>query len=183
MSKTIHWRAAMSIPTLTTARLELFRPEAADLAGVAALTAPEAVRRFLGNREVSIADEYARFLRNAGSWALYGYGNFVVRKRVSPAVIGICGVFHSWRGFGQGFDDTPEVGWIFAEPVWGRGYATEAAEAALGWFDRAHGPRRIACMIEPDNRASLALAARLGFVVYGEQDFDGSAVILLQRGV
>jgi RimJ/RimL family protein N-acetyltransferase len=37
-------------------------------------------------------------------------------------------------------------------------------------------------MIEPGNHASLAVAARLGFVRYGEQDFDGSAVILLQRG-
>jgi RimJ/RimL family protein N-acetyltransferase len=167
---------------LTTERLELHQPQAADLAGVAAIMVPPAVRRFLGNREVSMADEFARFMRNAGSWALYGYGNFIVRERGTPAVIGICGVFHSWRGFGQGLDDTPEVGWILAEPVWGRGYAGEAATAALAWFDRTHGPRRIACMIEPDNHASLALAARLGFVAYGEQDFDGSTVMLLQRG-
>ncbi len=167
---------------LTTERLELHQPQAADLAGVAAIMVPPAVRRFLGNREVSIADEFARFMRNAGSWALYGYGNFIVRERGAPAVIGICGVFHSWRGFGQGLDDTPEVGWILAEPVWGRGYAGEAATAALAWFDHTHGPRRIACMIEPDNHASLALAARLGFVAYGEQDFDGSTVMLLQRG-
>ena len=172
----------MLAPILTTARLELYRPQAADLAGVAAIVAPDAVRRFLGNRAVSMADEYARFARNAGSWALYGYGNFIVRERGAEAVVGICGVFHSWRGFGQGFDDVPEVGWIFAEPVWGRGYATEAAEAALGWFDHTHGARRVACMIEPGNHASLAVAARLGFVRYGEQDFDGSAVILLQRG-
>ena len=68
------------------------------------------------------------------------------------------------------------------EAVWGRGYATEAATAALAWFDRVHGGRRIACMIEHENHASLALAARLGFAVYAEQDYDGSALFLLQRG-
>jgi RimJ/RimL family protein N-acetyltransferase len=167
---------------LTTERLELHQPRAADLAGLATIMVPQAVRRFLGNREVSMADEFARFMRNAGSWALYGYGNFIVRERGAPGIIGICGVFHSWRGFGQGLDDTPEVGWILAEPVWGQGYAGEAATAALAWFDRTHGPRRIACMIEPDNHASLALAARLGFVAYGKHDFDGSTVVLLQRG-
>jgi RimJ/RimL family protein N-acetyltransferase len=168
-------------PQLVTDRLELWRPRAQDIAGVAAIVAPEAVRRHLGNREPSMADEFSRVLRNAGSWALYGYGNFIVRERGRDAIVGICGVFHSWRGFGQGFDDTPEVGWIMAETVWGRGYAGEAAVAALGWFDREHGPRRIACMIEPDNTASLRLAAKLGFVAYGEQDFDGSTVLLLQR--
>jgi len=172
----------MTGPFLTTERLALFQPVATDLAGVAALVAPDAVRRFLGNRPVDMADEYARFARNAGSWALYGYGNFIVRERGAADVIGICGVFHSWRGFGQGFDDTPEIGWIFAESVWGRGYATEAASAALAWFDQVHGNRRIACMIDTENHASLALAARLGFAVYAEQTYDGSALFLLQRG-
>ena len=55
-------------PLLTTDRLELYQPATADLAGVAALVAPEAVRRFLGNRAVDMADEYSRFARNAGSW-------------------------------------------------------------------------------------------------------------------
>lgn len=171
----------MTTPILTTARLELHQPQAADLPGITALVEPAAVRRFLGNREVSLADEFARVMRNAGSWALYGYGNFVVRERGAAAVVGICGVFHTWRGFGQGFDDACEAGWIFAEPVWGRGYASEAAGAALDWFDRMHGPQAVVAMIERGNDASLAVAARLGFVAYGEQDFDGSTVILLRR--
>ena len=38
-----------------------------------------------------------------------------------------------------------------------------AMEAALVWFDAAHGPREVVCMIEPGNAPSFALAARLGF--------------------
>jgi RimJ/RimL family protein N-acetyltransferase len=171
----------MPAPVISTDRLDLYRPHADDLPGLAALLAPDAVRRFLGNRPITMAESFARLARNAGSWALYGYGTFVVRERGLPAVVGTCGIFHSWRGF-DGFDDGPEVGWIFAETVWGRGYATEAARAALGWFDRVHGARRIACMIDPDNTASLAVAARLGFAAYGEHEFEGHPIVLLQRG-
>lgn len=43
-------------------------------------------------------------------------------------------------------------------------------QAALGWFDETHGPRRIACMIEEGNTASERLAAALGFVRYGRRE-------------
>jgi len=172
----------MTEPMVVTERLELWRPQAADLDGLARLLAPDAVRQYLGNHAPSLADTFARLTRNAGSWALYGYGTFVVRERGARAVVGSCGVFHSWRGF-DGFDDAAEAGWIFAPAVWGRGYATEASAAALQWFDRMHGPRRVVCMIDPENRASLKLAARLGFAAFGATEFEGEPVTLLQRGV
>ena len=171
-----------NLPHLTTPRLDLRPPVASDLQGLAAVMADDDVRRFLGNRPVTLADEFARVVRNAGSWALYGYGTFMIRHAGSTAIIGVCGVFHSWRGFGRGLDDTPEAGWILARAEWGKGLASEAVGAALAWFDGAHGPRRIACMIDPGNAASLALAARHNFVRYGEHDLDDGPVVLLERG-
>ena len=35
----------------------------------------------------------------------------------------------------------------------GSGYATEAAQAALRWLERALGPRRTVCIIDEHNRA------------------------------
>lgn len=171
----------MTGPEISTARLDLWRPRPVDHAGLVDLLAPEAVRRHLGKRPTSAVEEFNRLCRNAGSWALYGYGIFTVRLRGEAPVIGICGVFHSWRGFGKGLDDTPEIGWIFAEHSWGQGYAGEAARAALEWFDAAHGPRRVACMIGEDNLASLAVAAKLGFQRYGVHDDGTGPLILLER--
>jgi RimJ/RimL family protein N-acetyltransferase len=51
-------------------------------------------------------------------------------------------------------------------------------EAILGWFDEAHGIRRIACMIEKGNVPSERLAARLGFAAYGEAEADDDGVLL-----
>ena len=171
-------------PALLTERLALWHPHPRDHAGLVDLLAPEAVRRYLGNRPSNAVEEFQRLLRNAGSWALYGYGIFTCRRRDDDVVIGIAGVFHSWRGFGQGLDDVPEAGWIFAQSCWGQGLAHEAMAAALAWFDATHGPRRVACMIEADHGASLALATRLGFAEYARQGDPAreTQLVLLERG-
>lgn len=170
-------------PVLRTERLDLWHPAASDLAGLHAMVAPEAVRRFLGNRPTTMAEESARLLRNAGSWALYGYGTFVMRPLGGDTILGICGVFRSWRGFGQGLDDVPEAGWILGEASWGQGLAGEAMRAALAWFDETRGPQRIACMIEEGHHASLRLADALGFEAYAVHQVEGDErpLVLLER--
>lgn len=169
-------------PVLTTDRLELWRPQLGDHVGLLALIEPAAVRRFLGPAQPTHEDAFARLLRNAGSWALYGYGVFIVRERGQAEIVGTCGVFHTWRGFGSGMDDVPEAGWILGEQTWGKGYASEAMQAALAWFDAEHRARRTVCMIEEGHAASAAVAAKLGFVEYARhQPEEGRALVLYER--
>ena len=158
---------------LVTERLELWQPQVGDRDGLRAMIQPDAVRRFLGRMEPDDHDVFMRLLRNAGSWALYGYGTFMVRERGKAEIVGNCGVFHSWRGFGGGLDDIAESGWIIAQSAWGKGYAQEAMEAALAWFEREHGGQPTLCMIEQGHGASEALAALLGYTScdrYEEED-------------
>lgn len=174
---------ADTAPLIVTDRLELWRPCAADREGLFRVVEPEPVRRFLGGRPATPMDEAARMFRNAGSWALFGYGTFVLRARGGAEIVGVAGVFHSWRGFGKGLDDVPEAGWILREDQWGKGLAGEAMRAALGWFDAEHGPRRVACMIEDGHDASLSLAEKLGFVRYDRHRPEGAEreLVLLER--
>ena len=168
-------------PHLVTERLDLRLPTASDVAAMAAIVSHEDTRRHLGPA-FDPADHFLRFSRNAGSWLLYGYGGFMVRLRDSEELIGNCGVFHSWRGLGEDFDDKPEAGWILRHDQVGRGIGQEAMTAALAWFDRIHGPRRVVCMTAPENRASVRLAAKLGFAPMRETVLpDGDAVVLLER--
>ena len=171
-------------PLLTTARLELWQPALRDLADLFELTRAEETRRFLGSFVPTEMDAFNRLHRNAGSWALHGYGTFMVRLRGQDRIVGNCGVFRSHRGFGaeQGLDDVPEAGWIVHQDHWGEGIAREAMEAALAWFDQSHGRQRIACMIEEGHHASDALAGKLGFVRYGlHQPERGAPLVLYQR--
>jgi len=166
-------------PLLTTARYELWQPRADDLADLFDLTRDEETRRFLGGFVPSEADSFARLLRNAGSWALWGYGTFMVRRRGEARIVANCGVFRSHRGFGaeQGLDNVPEAGWIVHRDAWGQGLASEVMPAALAWFDATHGRQRTACMIEEGHGASEAIAAKLGFVRYGTQQPDSGAAL------
>ena len=168
-------------PVLTTERLELWRPLADDLADLYDLTRDEETRRFLGGMEPSEMDSFARLLRNAGSWALWGYGVFMVRRKGEARIVATCGVFRSHRGFGTelGLDNVAEAGWIVHPDAWGQGVAREAMEAALVWFDAAHGPQRVACMIEEGHAASEALAGKLGFMRYGRHEPDGGRALAL----
>jgi RimJ/RimL family protein N-acetyltransferase len=170
-----------SAPFLVTERLELWRPTAADEPEMFAIISNPLTHRFLGPMS-SRADHFIRFQRGGGSWFLHGYGSFMVRLKGRPEVIGNCGVFHSYRGLGEDFDDKPEAGWILAAEDVGKGIAREAMAAALAWFDEAQGPREIVCMIEPNNAASIALAGKLGFRATRDAILaDGAAVRLFSR--
>lgn len=174
----------MTGPVLTTARFELWQPQVADLADLFELTRNEETRRFLGNFTPTEMDSFARLTRNAGSWALWGYGTFMVRRKGEGRIVANCGVFRSHRGFGagQGLDNVPEAGWIVHCDAWGQGLASEVMTAALAWFDATHGRQRVACMIEEGHVASEAIAAKLGFVRYGAQQPDeGAALGLWER--
>jgi len=168
-------------PLLETARLELWQPQPGDLPDLFELTRAEETRRFLGTFVPSEMDAFNRLLRNAGSWALYGYGTFALRLKGTSRIVGTCGVFRSFRGFGaaQGMDDVPEAGWIVHQDHWGQGIAREAMAAVLGWFDQTHGRQRIACMIEQGHDVSDRLARTLGFVKYGSSQQHDEAILTL----
>ena len=169
---------------LVTKRLELWKPVATDRKGLRALIEPREVRRFLGGMEPDDHDVFMRLLRNAGSWTLYGYGTFMVRERGRPEIVGNCGVFHSWRGFGRGLDDVAEAGWIVGKGAWGKGYALEAMTATLAWFEREHGGKPTLCMIEEGHSASAAVAAKLGYVVCDRyEEADERPLIVYRRNV
>lgn len=171
----------MKGPEFSTDRLDMWRPAPRDHAALIDLFADDEVRLHLASRPTGAVEEFNRLCRTAGSWALYGYGMFTCRARDADEVLGICGVFHSWRGFGKGLDDTPEIGWIVARQAWGQGIASEAARATLAWFDAAFPARRVGCMINDTNLPSLAVAAKLGFVRYDERIDEETKLILLER--
>ena len=173
--------SAGRVPVIVTERLELWHPARGDLAEMHAVNSHPETRRHFGPAE-GLDGQFQRLMRNAGSWFLYSYGAFHLRLRGLPAIVGNCGVFHSWRGLGEDFDDKPEIGWIIRHDMTGQGLAREAATAALAWFEREHGPREIVCMIAPENEPSLRLAQRFGFTPTRDAVLpDGAAVRLFTR--
>jgi RimJ/RimL family protein N-acetyltransferase len=170
---------------LTTERFELWQPQLSDLPDLIRLADHETTRRFLNKPAHPAKSTYERMERNAGGWAMNGYGTFYVRRKGGADIVANCGVFRSWRGFGKGMEDVPEATWIVRHDLVGQGIACEVMGAALQWFDSAHGIQRITCMITEGNSASIRVAERLGFESsdrhWGDLSDGEAPLILFER--
>ena len=150
----------MSVAELETARLILRPPAMGDFDDFAAFCADAEVMHFLGGPQArSVA--WCGFSGVVGAWMLLGFSMFSVFERSSGRWIGRVGPHKpvDWPG--------TEVGWGLVRDAWGKGYAVEAAEAAmdyavdrLGWTDIIH-------CIDKDNLPSQAVAQRLGSSLRG----------------
>lgn len=145
----------MSLPVLETTRLVLRPPQKEDLPAWTAWGADEEAMRHLGGvMPPSIA--WRGLVAMAGSWAIEGFGMFSVIEKASGRWVGRLGPWAPVGWPGQ------EVGWGLVREVWGKGYATEGATAAIDWaFDHLGWTEVIHC-IAPENTNSQAVARRLG---------------------
>jgi len=138
-----------------TARLVLRLPRIGDFDAYAELQADEDAARYIGGR-LERAPAWRKFLQMPGAWMLQGFAMFAVEEKASGRWIGQVG---PWKP--EGWPGT-EVGWAFHRAAWGRGYATEAAIAAIDWSFANLGWTEVIHSIHPDNHASQKLAQRLG---------------------
>jgi RimJ/RimL family protein N-acetyltransferase len=168
-------------PRLETARLLLRPHRLDDFEDCCFLTSdPEAVRMIF-QREMSREDTWNRMLRFVGHWVMLGYGMWLVEEKAAGRVVGEVGIADFHRGLGEDFDPFPEMAWMLAHDVHGRGYATEAATAVLRWMESAFAPERTVCIIDPDNGPSLRVAEKLGFHSFGKAEYKGKQVLKLHR--
>ena len=86
-------------------------------------------------------------------------GLLAAERRDSGEVIGYCGLIANVHGQ----DGEPELAYEFLRRAWHRGYATEAAWAALGWANES-GYQRLWATVRRWNTASRRVMDRLGFV-------------------
>lgn len=106
-------------------------------------------------------------------------GLLAAERKGSGDVIGYCGLIDNT--YGQ--QDEPELAFELLRRFWGRGYATEASWAVLGWA-QASGYRRLWATVRDWNGASRAVLAKLGFVETGRVEPDevhGGSLFMTKR--
>lgn len=161
---------------IETERLLLRPYEPGDVLAILTLAADPDVRRFVGNLPDTQEAAWARVLRCAGHWSLFGCGALAVIDRKSGTLLGEVGAAFFHRGVDPLLDRVPEASWLFSSECKGLGFASEAMAALLSWLARATAHDRVACLIEPINTPSWKLARRLGFapvrdIVYRDKPF------------
>ena len=158
----------MNVPRITTERLHLRGFAARDVDAYAAMMADPQVTRFLGDGQpLARHDAWRQLAFIIGHWTLRDFGLWAVEERETGSLAGRVGCFEpdGWPGL--------EVGYVLARPFWGRGYATEAAAAALRYAREVLGRDRVISLIRPDNVASIRVAERLGATADGLVDLFG----------
>ena len=104
--------------------------------------------------------------RYAEGWASDGFGVWAVEIPGVTPFAGAVGL--GTVTFPASFTPCVEIGWRIARPFWGRGYATEAARAALEFGFGRLGLERIVAFTTPANTRSLRVMEKLGMRFAGE---------------
>lgn len=152
-----------AVPVLTTERLLLRGHALIDLAPMTAMWADPRVTRFLGVDPHSSQDTWMRFLRYAGHWSTLGFGYWALEEKSSGSFVGEAGFADYHRLTEPAVDLAPEIGWVLAASVHGKGYATEAARAILQWGREHFGEQQpVRCLIEEGHTASRHVALKCG---------------------
>src|SRR5437867_3064918 len=143
---------------METPRLRLRCWKEADRDAFAALHAdPDVMADYGGPLGRAASD--AKLDRYSAAFDRYGFCRWAVEGRGGD-FLGYAGIMPLDEGHPLGcrFD----IGWRLIRSAWGRGYATEAARAALhDGFARA-GLREVVACTAPDNLRSQAVMDRLG---------------------
>ncbi|HUB84138.1 MAG TPA: GNAT family N-acetyltransferase, partial [Rhizomicrobium sp.] len=126
-------------------------------------------------------EAWSKFLRVAGQWPILGFSFFAVEERASGRFIGETGFVEGRRAIEPSLIGIPEIGWGFAPDVHGKGYAFEAASAALAWGEGHFGRVPMRCIIAPENTPSIRLAKKLGFTELLRTSYRGDPTVMFER--
>lgn len=149
--------------TIDTERLLLRRWKGKDHAPFAAICGDPEVMRYIGNGSTRTAAQASRTIESFETeWDERGFGLFAVESKETGHLLGFAGL--SWPDFLPEVHPSVEIGWRFSKLSWGKGYASEAASAALSHGVNKLGINDIVSIYQVGNRASVHIMQKLGMI-------------------
>jgi RimJ/RimL family protein N-acetyltransferase len=156
-------------PELSTERLLLRRWRDADRAPFAAMNADPVVMEFLTKRLTRReSDEFVDRIEDA--FEARGWGLWAVEIVDDGAFAGFVGLWPA--DFDAHFTPAIEIGWRLGTPFWGKGYAPEAARAALRFGFEQLELEEIVSFTAVINDRSQRVMQKIGMTRDPSDDFD-----------
>jgi len=168
-------------PVLETARLILRPYQLEDYEACCFLATDTAAQHLVPHTVLNREATWHRLLGMLGHWHVMDYGLLLIQERATNRVVGEVGYAQSLRGLGPDFDNWPELSWMVTSDALGHGYPTEAGRAIQNWMDDNFVIERTVCMIDPSFAAHRRTAERLGFHIYGRDEYRGHPVNKFRR--
>lgn len=144
---------------LTTERCHVRETGAEDLDAFYEIYAEPSVTRYTEGLYPERAQEEA-WLKDytENMYYFYNYGVWTICHKATGQVIGRAGFSNR-----EGYED-PELGFVIGVPWQRQGYATEVCRALLRYGREELGFERVQMLVMPENRVSIRLAEKLGFL-------------------
>ena len=156
---------------LETQRLMLRPWTSADLEPLETICSDHRVMQFVGDgRPWSLVQTQSFLDRAVAHWREHGFCQWPLFLKADASLIGFCGFVPSQGG--------AEIGWRLACQHWGRGLATEAADAVLRHGFETLGLQRVTATVQSGNRSSLRVIEKLGMRHEGTIQRNGREVVL-----
>lgn len=150
-------------PTITTERLLLRELRIEDAEDVLLFRGDPYVQRFNSEPLQTVA-EAEQFIEEMHAAHPHDYLIWGLTLHDSDVVMGAVGL-GSWNKYHR----RAEIGYDLAQRYWGNGFATEAAQAVLGFGFEQLNLNRIYARTIADNHESTRLLERVGFTLEGVQ--------------
>jgi RimJ/RimL family protein N-acetyltransferase len=175
------FQCAVGVPVIETERLRLRGHRVEDFVHCAAMWADPVVVRYTVGKPLTEEESWRRLLSYVGHWAVMGFGYWVAEEKATGDFVGEIGFADYKRDVQPSLKGVPEIGWVLASRAHGRGLATEAVRAVVAWGDEHLGPVRTACLINPDNAASIRVAVKCGYGELQRTKYKGHATVMYVR--
>ncbi|OWA00307.1 GNAT family N-acetyltransferase [Streptomyces sp. CS113] len=146
---------------IRTPRLVLRRWLEDDLAPLSEIHADPVVMRRIGDGRPRSTEQTAGDIEAwEEEWDDEGFGVFAVELLGSGELAGAVGLYVA--GTPDEVAGQVAIGWRLGRVFWGQGYASEAAHAALEFALQDRGLDRVVAVLRTNDRASAAVADKLG---------------------
>lgn len=151
---------------LRTDRLLLRQFEETDAPGFFQMNADPEVLQYTGDQPFRDVAAARSFIAGYDAYQRYGYGRWTVRRLADDTYLGFCGLRYDPKL------DEVDLGFRIIRTYWGKGYATEAAQACLQYAFDALAIPMIVGRARRENLASIRVLEKLGFVYWKDFAFD-----------
>jgi RimJ/RimL family protein N-acetyltransferase len=175
------FRCVVEVPVIETERLRLRGHRVEDFVHCAAMWADPVVVRYTVGKPLTEEESWRRLLSYVGHWAVMGFGYWVAEEKATGNFVGEIGFADYKRDVQPSLKGVPEIGWVLAPRAHGRGLATEGVRAVVAWGDEHFGPARTACLIAPENAASIRVAVKCGYGELQSTTYKGHATVMYVR--
>ncbi|MDF3028966.1 MAG: GCN5-related N-acetyltransferase [Fluviicola sp.] len=157
---------------LETTRLYLreMTPEDAESAYLLNLD-PEVIQ-YTGDDPFESIEEARDFLEKYESYQKYGFGRWGVILKETNEYLGWCGLKYTPEL------DEFDIGYRFMKKCWGKGYASEAAEACIRLGFEQFNMKTIVGRAMPANAASVRVLQKIGLTYLENRITEGTEEVI-----